>query len=196
MDTTTYKILLTGDGGVGKTTFVTRLTGMFEKTYKPTIGVEVYPLRFRTNYGLFYLNIWDCAGQEKFSGLPSTGKDADGAIVMFDVTSRITYTNVPFWVNSIKKICPLAKLTICGNKVDILEKKVHTTTSSIVAENIPYFDVSTKSKFNCDKPFLSLLREITGHTNLEFLDIPLPLPLPLLSYDLLIAAKSIFDSKL
>ena len=42
----TFKIVLVGDGGVGKTTFVKRhISGEFEKRYLATMGVEVHPLK-------------------------------------------------------------------------------------------------------------------------------------------------------
>ena len=66
----TFKLVLVGDGGVGKTTFVKRhLTGEFEKKYVATLGVEVHPLEFHTNHGRIKFNVWDTAGQEKFGGL-------------------------------------------------------------------------------------------------------------------------------
>lgn len=47
-----YKLVLVGDGGVGKTTLVKRhITGEFTKGYVPTLGVEVKSLMFNTNYG-------------------------------------------------------------------------------------------------------------------------------------------------
>ena len=47
-----FKLVLIGDGGVGKTTFVKRhLTGDYEKRYIATVGVEVHPLTFYTNRG-------------------------------------------------------------------------------------------------------------------------------------------------
>lgn len=88
-DAPQFKLLLVGDGGVGKTTFVKRhLTvtlriliaiaqaslilfgqGEFEKKYIATVGVEVHPLLFHTNRGPLVFNVWDTAGQEKFGGL-------------------------------------------------------------------------------------------------------------------------------
>ena len=60
-----FKLILVGDGGVGKTTFVKRhLTGEFEKKYVATLGVEVHPLVFHTNRGAIKFNVWDTAGQE------------------------------------------------------------------------------------------------------------------------------------
>ena len=53
----------------GKTTFLKRhVTGQFEKSYVPTIGVEVLPLTFTTNHGPVTFTVWDVAGQEKFGG--------------------------------------------------------------------------------------------------------------------------------
>lgn len=65
-----FKLVLVGDGGVGKTTFVKRhLTGEFEKKYIATLGVEVHPMVFHTNHGAIKFNVWDTAGQEKLGGL-------------------------------------------------------------------------------------------------------------------------------
>ncbi|MDO9333807.1 MAG: GTP-binding protein, partial [Dehalococcoidales bacterium] len=94
-----FKLILVGDGGVGKTTFVKRhRTGEFEKRYVATMGVEVNPLPFSTSLGPIVYNCWDTAGQEKFGGLRDgyyIGGNA--AIIMFDVTARVTYKSVPHW---------------------------------------------------------------------------------------------------
>ena len=117
---------MVGDGGVGKTTFVKRhLTGEFEKKYVATLGVEVHPLGFTTNRGPITFNVWDTAGQEKFGGLRD-GYYIQGqcAIIMFDVTSRITYKNVPTWHKDLVRVCENIPIVLCGNKVDIKDRKV------------------------------------------------------------------------
>jgi len=65
-----FKLVLVGDGGVGKTTFIKRhITGEFERKYVATLGVEVRPLDFDTNFGKIRFIVWDTAGQEKTGGL-------------------------------------------------------------------------------------------------------------------------------
>lgn len=65
-----FKLVLVGDGGVGKTTFVKRhLSGEFEKKYVPTLGAEVHPMPWTTSRGKLIFNVWDTAGQEKYAGL-------------------------------------------------------------------------------------------------------------------------------
>lgn len=121
-----FKCVLVGDGGTGKTTFVKRhLTGEFEKKYVATLGVEVHPLVFHTNRGAIRFNVWDTAGQEKFGGLRD-GYYIQGqcAIIMFDVTSRVTYKNVPNWHRDLVRVCENIPIVLCGNKVDIKDRKV------------------------------------------------------------------------
>lgn len=65
-----FKLVLVGDGGVGKTTFVKRhISGEFEKKYVATVGAEVHPMEFTTSRGKIMFNVWDTAGQERFAGL-------------------------------------------------------------------------------------------------------------------------------
>jgi GTP-binding nuclear protein Ran len=151
MTTKTPKIVLIGDGGVGKSTYVNRLTtGDFRKKYIPTMGVEVRPM----NYDGQVVNLWDCAGQEKFSGLKEgyyTG--ADGAIAMFDVTSKLSYRNLPSWIDAFMSTAPGVPLVICGNKVDCKERKVKPRNIHIHQQyEVPYWDLSAKSNYNFEKP--------------------------------------------
>jgi len=171
----TFKLLLIGDGGTGKTTFVKRhVTGEFEKKYIATHGVEVHPLVFHTSLGPIKFNVWDKAGQEKLGGL----RDAyyiqgHAGIIMFDVTSRMTYKNVPNWHRDLVRICENVPIVLCGNKVDIQDRKVrpkHITFHR--KKNLQYYDISAKSNYNFEKPFLWLTRKLTGDPNVQFVEPP------------------------
>ncbi|KAJ3966673.1 GTP-binding nuclear protein RAN [Lentinula raphanica] len=212
----TFKLVLVGDGGTGKTTFVKRhLTGEFEKKYigrrlifslastlaisrlslfqshiycisktlilthlpslsLATLGVEVHPLSFTTNYGTICFNVWDTAGQEKFGGLRD-GYYIQGqcGIIMFDVTSRITYKNVPNWHRDLERVCENIPIVLCGNKVDVKERKVKTGAVTFHRKkNLQYFELSAKSNYNFEKPFLWLARKLVGNSSLEFVAAP------------------------
>ncbi|KAL9648900.1 hypothetical protein ABK040_003829 [Willaertia magna] len=175
----TFKLLLVGDGGVGKTTFVKRhLTGEFEKKYIATVGVEVHPLTFYTSRGPIVFNAWDTAGQEKFGGLRD-GYYIQGqcAIIMFDVTSRTTYKNVPTWHRDIVRVCENIPIVLCGNKVDVADRKVKPKSINFHRKkNLQYYDISAKSNYNFEKPFLWLARKIVGDPNLSLVEAPAVAP--------------------
>ena len=176
MNTKQFKICLLGDGGCGKTTFIKRhLTGEFEKRYLATLGVEVSVLDFSTSHGKVEFSIWDTAGQEKFSGLKDEYyTQADLAIIFFDVTSRITFKNVPQWILDFKRVCPNSPIILVGNKCDIKERKVKAVQISEFThkESIIYFDISAKSNYNFEKPFLVAARKLTHNDNLNFVEAP------------------------
>jgi len=175
----TFKLVLVGDGGTGKTTFVKRhLTGEFEKKYIATLGVEVHPLKFHTNFGDLTFNVWDTAGQEKFGGLRD-GYYIQGqcGIIMFDVTSRITYKNVPNWHRDLERVCENIPIVLCGNKVDVKERKVKTSSVTFHRKkNLQYYEISAKSNYNFEKPFLWLARKLVGNPGLELVAAPALLP--------------------
>lgn len=171
----TFKLVLVGDGGTGKTTFVKRhLTGEFEKKYIATLGVEVHPLGFTTNLGQIQFDVWDTAGQEKFGGLRD-GYYINGqaGIIMFDVTSRITYKNVPNWHRDLVRVCENIPIVLTGNKVDVKERKVKAKAITFHRKkNLQYYDISAKSNYNFEKPFLWLARKLVGNQTLEFVAAP------------------------
>eukprot|EP00468_Gymnochlora_sp_CCMP2014_P005884 CAMPEP_0167755222 /NCGR_PEP_ID=MMETSP0110_2-20121227/8703_1 /TAXON_ID=629695 /ORGANISM="Gymnochlora sp., Strain CCMP2014" /LENGTH=215 /DNA_ID=CAMNT_0007641183 /DNA_START=908 /DNA_END=1555 /DNA_ORIENTATION=- len=174
-----FKLILVGDGGVGKTTFVTRhITGEFEKKYVATMGVNVRPLKFNTKYGQIIFNCWDTAGQEKFGGLRDgyyIGGQA--AIIMFDVTARVTYKSVPHWYKDLFRVCDAIPMVLCGNKVDCKDRSVKPKDIFFHRrKNLQYFDISAKSNYNYEKPFLYIARKLTGKPNLVFAEAPALLP--------------------
>ena len=174
-----FKLVLIGDGATGKTTFVKRHRfGEFEKKYVATLGVEVHPLTFYTNCGRICFDTWDTAGQEKFGGLRD-GYYIQGqcGIIMFDVTSRITYKNVPNWHRDLTRICENIPIVLCGNKVDIKDRKVKPKSITFHRKkNLQYYDISAKSNYNFEKPFVWLARKLTGNPQLELVQAPALLP--------------------
>src|SRR5260221_13592107 len=106
------KLVLVGDGGVGKSTLVKKLYGdNFDHRYIPTLGVEVYP------WGGY--NIFDTAGCSKFGGLRDGYYiNADLAVIMIDATSKITAKSVKIWYGDLKRAAPDVKIGIFINKCD------------------------------------------------------------------------------
>jgi GTP-binding nuclear protein Ran len=69
--------------------------------------------------------VWDTAGQEKFGTLRDGNfVGAEAAILFFDVTSRVTYKNVPNWHRDLVRVCENIPIVLTGNKVDIKDRKV------------------------------------------------------------------------
>ncbi len=167
--TRTFKIVLVGDGGVGKTTWVKRhSTGDFEQKYIPTMGVDVFPLTFHTTKGPVCMNVWDCAGQEKYNGLgPGYYIGADAAIVMFDVTSRRSYKNAQTWIRDIRTATNESiPIVLCGNKIDCTERDQKVKPNHIFlhkTENcLAYYSLSAKSNYDFEKPLLAIIRNMLG----------------------------------
>ncbi|KPP62622.1 hypothetical protein Z043_119182 [Scleropages formosus] len=154
-----------------------------------TLGVEVHPLVFHTNRGAIKFNVWDTAGQEKFGGLRDGYYiQAQCAIIMFDVTSRVTYKNVPNWHRDLVRVCENIPIVLCGNKVDIKDRKVKA--KSIVFHR----KKNLQSNYNFEKPFLWLARKLIGDPNLEFVAMPALAP-PEVAMDPSLAAQYEHDLK-
>ena len=118
------------------------------------------------------------SGREKFGGLRD-GYYIQGqcAIIMFDLTSHLTYKNLPNLHRDLVRVCENIPIVLTGNKVDVKGRKVKA--KSIVfhrKKNLKYYDISVKSSYNFEKPFLWLARKLIGDPNLEFVPMPALLP--------------------
>ena len=77
---------------------------------------------------------------------------------MFDVTSRVTYKNVPNWHRDLVRVCENIPTVLCGNKVDIKDRKVKAKSTVFHRrKNLQYYDTSAKSNYSFEKPFPGLL---------------------------------------
>jgi GTP-binding nuclear protein Ran len=160
-----FKVVLVGDGATGKTTYVKRhMSGEFERKYVATLGVDVHPIPFWTNHGKILFNVWDTAGQEHFGGLRDGYYiQANAGVIFFDLTSRLTYKNVPTWFKDLARVAGTIPMVLIGNKVDVKDRKV--LPKHIVfhrQKSMQYYDLSAKSNYNIEKPFLYLLRKLVN----------------------------------
>jgi len=94
-----------------------------------------------------------------------------GAIIMFDVTSRITYRSVPNWYRDITRVCENIPIVLCGNKVEIKDRKVKAKQINFHRKkNLQYFEISAKVNYNFEKPFVWLAKKLAGDNNLMFVE--------------------------
>lgn len=181
-----YKLVLIGDKNTGKTAYITRhTTGFFENKYVATLGAEVHPLTFKTNHGIYQFNVWDTAGNEKFGGLrDGYFIDSDACIAFYTKNSNHQQTDK--LVDRFLELNPNAKLVIVWNKSDlpeeceyfigdfiddddIQEKQKHRSyIKRHRGENIHVYQISGKSLYNQEKPFLYLLQQLTNKQDLIF----------------------------
>ena len=61
-------------------------------------------------------------------------------------------------------MCENIPIVLCGNKVDVKERKVKAKTITFHRKkNLQYYDISAKSNYNFEKPFLWLARKLVGN---------------------------------
>ncbi len=173
------KVLLVGDTGVGRHKFIQRfICADFEKRHEG--DQTIYPQQFVTNFGTNKLNVhvWDGhqdATQSGTTGIPDAFfLNAHAAIIMFDVTSRQSYKNVPLWFREVVRCCDNIPIVLVGNKADAVESRAVKPKMITFhrRKNLHYYDVSAKANYNIEKPFLWLMRRLTNNPGLEIADEP------------------------
>ena len=71
------------------------------------------------------------------------------------------------------RVCDNIPIVLCGNKVDVKDRKVKAKTITFHRKkNLQYYDISAKSNYNFEKPFLWLARKLVGDQSLEFVASP------------------------
>uniref|UniRef100_A0A1L8DV53 small monomeric GTPase n=1 Tax=Nyssomyia neivai TaxID=330878 RepID=A0A1L8DV53_9DIPT len=118
----TFKILIIGESGVGKSSLMLRFVeDNFDADQSITIGVDFKTKVVNIDGVSVKLAIWDTAGQERFRTLtPSYYRDAQGAILVYDVTKKNTFQKLELWLNELEIYGTrpnMAKMVV-GNKID------------------------------------------------------------------------------
>jgi hypothetical protein len=72
-----------------------------------------------------------------------------------------------FRIGDLVRVCENIPIVLCGNKVDVKERKVKAKTITFHRKkNLQYYDISAKSNYNFEKPFLWLARKLVGNPGL------------------------------
>ena len=153
-----YKLVLLGDGAVGKTAIGTRFCkGLFQSNYKMTIGADFFVKSLKFPEENVKMQIWDVAGQARFQFLRSTYyKGSFCGILVFDVTIRESFGNLENWVLEFQEQTGNTPIVIVGNKVDLPDRMVASEEGKNWAKsylNAPYIEVSAKAGININKLF-------------------------------------------
>ncbi len=165
------KILLAGEGGVGKTTLLHRFVdGNFSAETRMTIGVEFFLKEVQVNSHHCTLQLWDFGGQQRFRFLlESYVLGAKGALLLFDLTRPITLEKLEQWVEICRKNDPDLPILFLGTKTDLVDDiMVDDDYALEFKEAFNLFDflkVSSKSGDNVSKAFDLLSKKILERQN-------------------------------
>lgn len=167
------KFLALGDSGVGKTSFLYQYTdNQFNSKFISTVGIDfrekrvVYksPSNGRTHR--IHLQLWDTAGQERFRSLTTAFfRDAMGFILMFDLTSELSFLNVRNWISQLQThaYCEDPDIVLVGNKLDLEDRRVvDFGRAKDFAEKhaCEYIETSAATGENVDKTLNILLDKV------------------------------------
>ena len=162
-----FKIVLLGEGRVGKTSILLRYCrNEYDGKQPPTLNASYMDKRINVGSKSMSLSIWDTAGQERFHALgPIYYRDADAALIVYDITDAESFARCRKWVKELRKIVgDDISIAIAGNKVD-LEKNRHVDKADALdfatSVGATHFDTSAKLNKGLDSAFLDLAKKIS-----------------------------------
>ena len=171
-----FKIIVVGDSGVGKSCLTMKGTkNHFEECYSPTVGFEFFTFNIRISDKNIKLQIWDTCGQEAYRSLiTSFYRNSSLAIIAYAIDNENSYNNIEAWLNEIKSQAnPETKVFLIGNKVDLGNaRKVQTETARQFSKDhgFHYFiETSAKTGFNAQNVFIQAAKELYK-SHLEYKD--------------------------
>lgn len=162
-----FKILLIGDSGVGKSSLLVSFISNSVEDLSPTIGVD-FKIKLLTVGGKkLKLTIWDTAGQERFRTLTSSYyRGAQGIVLVYDVTRRETFTNLSdVWAKEVELYSTnqdCVKMLV-GNKVDKdSERVVSKEEGMTLAKELGslFLECSARTRENVEQCFEELALKI------------------------------------
>jgi len=150
--TSSFKVVLLGEGCVGKTSLVLRyVEDKFNDKHYSTLQASFLTKKLNINGSRVSLSVWDTAGQERFHALgPIYYRDSHGAILVYDITDEDSFDKVKMWVKELRKMLGSSvELCIVGNKID-MEKQRHVQASAAeeYAKSVGAKHYHTSAKLN------------------------------------------------
>jgi small GTP-binding protein len=172
-----YKIIVAGDGGIGKTTLLKKFCdGEYKENQRLTIGMSIFVKLAKIDSKKVSLQIWDFGGQNQFRFLLNTYvSGAIGAILGFDMKRRKSFLDLKKWIELLRSFNPNIPIVLIATKNDL---GYHPTLSPEAAKNfvrandlLTFTETSSKENYNVEKPFKLLLKHIedTNGRSIEFL---------------------------
>ena len=146
------KVVVVGDSAVGKSNFLSRYVhNYFNEDISSTLGVDLLSKRIQIREKTVNIQFWDTAGQERMRALANAYyKNANGIIVVYDITVKSSFKSLDFWIREVKKNTDESvKIIIVGNKTDLLaHRQVSTEEAKEYADSKGYFYAEVSAKVN------------------------------------------------
>eukprot|EP01116_Phalansterium_solitarium_P021589 TRINITY_DN677_c0_g1_i2.p2 TRINITY_DN677_c0_g1~~TRINITY_DN677_c0_g1_i2.p2 ORF type:complete len:216 (+),score=52.49 TRINITY_DN677_c0_g1_i2:105-752(+) len=162
-----YKVVVTGDSGVGKTNIITRFTSNeFYVGNKATIGVEFGHAEVTlADSTKVKVQIWDTAGQERFRAITrGYYRGAVGALIVYDITKAQSFKNVEKWLSELGEHADNdIVIMLVGNKTDLkASREVATEDAKKFAQksNLLYIETSALDGENIQLAFQQTISAI------------------------------------
>ena len=160
------KIILLGEGEVGKTNLINAYFGnnfIEDKIKTEKLNKSYDKIEIKNN--ICYIDIWDTVGQEKFRSLANNFiKGSHIIIFVYDITRKKTFTELDYWVGTVREQIDDEKVIfgLVGNKIDLFEKEeVEKEEGEKYAKKIIAYFTETSAKENPEgfKEFVNKLIE-------------------------------------
>uniref|UniRef100_A0AC35TQ47 Small monomeric GTPase n=1 Tax=Rhabditophanes sp. KR3021 TaxID=114890 RepID=A0AC35TQ47_9BILA len=160
-----YKLVVVGDGGVGKSALTLRLIqNHFVEEYDPTIE-DSYRKQVVIDGNTCLLDILDTAGQEEYSAMRDQYmRGGDGFLLVFAVNDNSSFESIASFRAQImrcKDSDDVPMVMVC-NKYDLPQRfvSVKDAQSASQAYGIPHIQTSAKAGLNVEKAFHTLVLEV------------------------------------
>ncbi|MFX0027928.1 MAG: Rab family GTPase [Candidatus Hermodarchaeota archaeon] len=161
-----FKVLICGEGGVGKTSLLRRyVDGFFDDSTIMTVGVEFFVKEITFDDVHCALQLWDLGGQKRFRYLiENYVMGARGALLLVDLTKMPKIGDILEWVNIARLHDINLPIILVGSKNDLEDLIAIDDDSALHIKNtfnmLEYIKTSAKSGYNIEEPFKILTKKL------------------------------------